>query len=141
MAAKPATRGAQKIMDNGTLRNDRRIKDTNEVLAISALRRWRWERMQTRSGKIARHLRSPGRPDKRQQTARYDGALTRVIDFERALATLDTQDQMMLIRCDADGDTHGVVAEQLSMSVRTLQTKLPQARRKLAEALDRRSLL
>ena len=65
----------------------------------------------------------------------------RVIDFEMALATLDTTHQLALILTYRDRVGHAATAAAFGCSVRTLAYMLPAARRRLADALDRRDLL
>jgi hypothetical protein len=65
----------------------------------------------------------------------------RVIDFEKALATLDTARQHALVLTYRDRVGHAATAAALGCSVRTLAYMLLAARRRLADALDRRDLL
>ena len=64
-----------------------------------------------------------------------------MIDFEKALATLDTAHQYALILTYRDRAGHAATAAAIGCSVRTLAYMLPAARRRLADALDRRDLL
>jgi DNA-directed RNA polymerase specialized sigma24 family protein len=70
-----------------------------------------------------------------------DARNVRVIDFEKALATLDPAHQYALILTYRDRAGHAATAAALGCSVRTLAYMLPAARRRLADALDRRDLL
>jgi hypothetical protein len=63
----------------------------------------------------------------------------RMIDFEQALATLDTAHQLALILTYRDRQGHAATAA--GCIVRTLAYMLPAARRRLADVLDRRDLL
>ena len=70
-----------------------------------------------------------------------DARNARVIDFERALATLDTAQQYApLVLTYRDGVGHAAAAA-IGCSIRKLAYMLSAARRRLADALDRRDLL
>ncbi|WP_348261336.1 hypothetical protein P8935_16200 [Telmatobacter sp. DSM 110680] len=64
-----------------------------------------------------------------------------MIDFERELATLDTAHQYALVLTYRDRVGHAATAATLGCSIRTLQYMLSAARRRLADALNRRDLL
>jgi DNA-directed RNA polymerase specialized sigma24 family protein len=70
-----------------------------------------------------------------------DARNVRVIDFEKALATLDTAHQLVLLLTYRDRQGHAATAAALGCSVRTVAYILPAARRRLADVLDRRDLL
>ncbi len=73
----------------------------------------------------------------REQDSRH----VRVLDFERALSSLDPAHQSVLLLTYRDGQGHAAAAAAIGCSIRTLAYLLPAARRRLADALDRRDLL
>jgi DNA-directed RNA polymerase specialized sigma24 family protein len=109
---------------------------SDQVLAILRLRQWAVERNALKCGRTTR-LTNAGWRERRETDA--DARNVRVIDFERALATLDTAHQHALVLTYRDRVGHAATA--LGCSVRTLAYMLPAARRRLADILDRRDLL
>ncbi len=99
---------------------------SDQVLAILRLRQWAVESKALKCGR-------------RETDA--DARNVRVIDFEKALATLDTTHQLALLMTYRDRAGHAATAAALGCSIRTLAYMLPAARRRLADVLDRRDLL
>ena len=110
---------------------------SDQVLAILRLRQWAIERTALKCGRTTR-LTNAGWRERRETDA--DARNVRVIDFEKALATLDTAHQYALVLTYRDRQGHAATAA-IGCSVRTLAYMLPAARRRLADALDRRDLL
>jgi hypothetical protein len=108
---------------------------SDQVLAILRLRQWTVERTALKCGRTTR-LTHAGWRERRETDA--DARNVRVIDFEKALATLDTTHQLALLMTYRDRQGHAATA--LGCSIRTLAYMLPAARR-LADVLDRRDLL
>jgi DNA-directed RNA polymerase specialized sigma24 family protein len=111
-----------------------------EVLAIARLRQWGSERTALKAGRIANY-RNPGRPQAKNPTNRFDAAIVRVIDFERAIAGLTTEQQIALILTYRDKQGQHQVAAAVGCSVRKLDYLIPAARKELADRLDRLELL
>jgi DNA-directed RNA polymerase specialized sigma24 family protein len=80
-------------------------------------------------------------PTQKRRETDADARNVRVIDFEKALATLDTAHQLALILTYRGRAGHAATAAALGCSIRTLAYMLPAARRRLADILDRRDLL
>jgi DNA-directed RNA polymerase specialized sigma24 family protein len=111
---------------------------SDQVLAILRLRQWAVESKALKCGRTTRLTRAGWR-ERRETDA--DARNVRVIDFEKALATLDTTHQLALILTYRDRAGHAATAAALGCSIRTLAYMLPAARRRLADILDRRDLL
>jgi DNA-directed RNA polymerase specialized sigma24 family protein len=109
-----------------------------ECIAIARLRQWAASRAATSNGK-ATNYRRIGWQQRRASQA--DAQIVRVIDFERALASLDDEQQMALVLRYRDDETEGSIAAALACSVRKVGYVLPAARRSLAAALERLNLL
>ena len=110
----------------------------DEALAIARLRQWAYDRVHTTTGRTASYERD------RLHTRKlcgFDAAIVRVIDFDRALATLDADEQAALILTYRDRQKAEHVAQALACSTRKLGYMLPTARQKLATELDRLNLL
>ncbi len=113
---------------------------SGEVLAVARLRQWAYDKSAVKHGKV-QNLRSPGRAPKHATTNRYDAVLVRLIDFDRAMASLDSQEQVALILHYRDHETEARIATTLQCSVRKVAYLLPTARKHLANVLDRMDLL
>jgi len=111
---------------------------SDQVLAILRLRQWAVDRNALKCGRTTR-LTHAGWRERRQTEA--DARNVRVIDFEKAFATLDTAHQYALVLTYRDRQGHAATAAAIGCSIRTLAYMLPAARRRLADALDRRDLL
>jgi DNA-directed RNA polymerase specialized sigma24 family protein len=107
-------------------------------MAILRLRQWAVERNALKCGRTTR-LTSVGWRERRETDA--DARNVRVIDFEKALSTLDTTHQQALVLTYRDRQGHAATAAAIGCSIRTLAYMLPAARRRLADVLDRRDLL
>jgi DNA-directed RNA polymerase specialized sigma24 family protein len=113
---------------------------TDEALAVARLRQWAATRAALDNGKSL-NIQHPGRPTGKPNTNRFDAALVRVIDFERALCTLDADEQTILVLRYRDRENDKGIASAVSWSVRKLSYMLPQARKHLASVLGRLNLL
>ena len=111
---------------------------SDQVLAILRLRQWAVERAALKCGRTTR-MTHAGWRERRQTEA--DARNVRVLDFERALSTLDPAQQSALILTYRDRQGHAATAAAIGCSVRTLAYMLPAARRRLADTLDRLDLL
>jgi DNA-directed RNA polymerase specialized sigma24 family protein len=111
---------------------------SDQVFAILRLRQWTVERTALKCGRTTR-LTHAGWRERRETDA--DARNVRVIDFENALATLDTTHQLALLMTYRDRAGHAATAAAIGCSIRTLAYMLPAARRRLADVLDRRDLL
>ena len=111
---------------------------SDQVLAILRLRQWAVDRNALKCGRTTR-MTHAGWRERRETDA--DARNVRVIDFEKALATLDTAHQLALLLTYRDRAGHAATAAALGCSVRTVAYILPAARRRLADVLDRRDLL
>ncbi len=78
---------------------------------------------------------SPKHSAERRQT-KADARNVRVLDFERALSTLDPAQQSALILTYRDRQGHAATAAAIGCSTRTLAYMLPAARRRLANVLS-----
>ena len=113
----------------------------DEALAIAAYRRYTWER---RSGKDApnhRYDHGQGRPKNNPSTSIYDARIVRKIDFERCLATIGEYFSTILKLYHVDGESQSLIAHATGRSIRSIVGDLPNARRALAEALDKADML
>jgi DNA-directed RNA polymerase specialized sigma24 family protein len=77
----------------------------------------------------------------RRDERTFDAALVTVIDFERAMAALNTEEQVALVFRYRDGISDERMALALGCSVRKVSYLIPTARRRLASILDRLDLL
>ncbi len=111
---------------------------SDQVLAILRLRQCAVERTALKCGRSTR-LTNAGWRERRETDA--DARNVRVIDFEKALATLDAAHQYALVLTYRDRVGHAATAAAIGCSIRTLAYMVPDARRRLADALDRRDLL
>jgi DNA-directed RNA polymerase specialized sigma24 family protein len=111
-----------------------------EVLAIGRLRQWAAERSALKSGRTFNY-NNPGRPNVKARTNRYDAALVRIIDFERAIASLPVEEQTALVLTYRDKQDTSRVADAVGCSVRKLCYLIPRARQHLADELDKLDLL
>jgi DNA-directed RNA polymerase specialized sigma24 family protein len=123
-------------MERGEMSVSRMYPD--EALAIARLRQWAYDRLQVASARTVEYKRS-GWTQRRSRD--FDARLVRVMDFSRCMARLDAEDQIMLVLAYRDKENHQRIAEALHISLRTLDTRLPLARRRLANELDRVCLL
>jgi DNA-directed RNA polymerase specialized sigma24 family protein len=111
---------------------------TDEVLAVARLRQWAVDRIQTANPKS----RDYDRRGWRERTSRdADARLVRMIDFGRALAKLDPEQQIALVLHYRDREQEPRIAVALGCSTRKVSYLLPLARQRLAAELDRLNLL
>ncbi len=110
----------------------------NEVLAINRLRQWGVDRMALRASRTTDYQRT-GWIARNCRT--FDARLVRVIDFERALGSLTEAEQAVLLLVYRERQGHAEAAKIQHCSVRTVDTILPRARKRLADVLDRMDLL
>lgn len=111
---------------------------TTEALAVARLRQWANERVSLMSGKITNYKRT-GWQSRTNRSA--DAKLIRVLAFGEALATLEADEQAALVLTYRDRERIDAVAVAIGCSARKVCYLVPTARRKLADELDRRSLL
>ena len=105
---------------------------SDQVLAILRLRQCAVERTALKCGRSTR-LTNAGWRERRETDA--DARNVRVIDFEKALATLDAAHQYALVLTYRDRVGNAATAAAIGCSIRTLAYMLPDARRRLADAL------
>ena len=110
----------------------------DEALAVARLRQWCADRLQLAS---ARTVEYRPRGWQQRDSRTFDARLVRVIDFSRALATLDGEEQAALVLSYRDRQTRPDVARALHMSASKLAYMIPAARKKLAARLCELDLL
>jgi DNA-directed RNA polymerase specialized sigma24 family protein len=118
-------------MTTGTMHPD-------EALAVARLRQWCHDRLQLTSARTIDYQRTGWR---QRKDTEFDSRLVRVIDFGRALANLDADEQAALIFAYRDRERWPQIAQALCCSIRRVSYLIPTARRKLAAHLDRLNLL
>ena len=109
-----------------------------EALAVARMSEWAHDRNACRQGCIAVY-KAHGFVERRSRAA--DARLVRVINFERAFATLHDTYQTALLLAYRDGCRPHRLALLLHTNPAQAQTWLILARQALADALDRRHLL
>jgi DNA-directed RNA polymerase specialized sigma24 family protein len=112
----------------------------DEALAVARLRQYAATRCALKGGKTL-NLRNPGRPTQASSQTRHDAIIIRVIDFERALDTLEPAESVALMLCYRDNASYPSIAQALGCSTRKLAYLIPIARKHLADELDRRDML
>jgi DNA-directed RNA polymerase specialized sigma24 family protein len=112
--------------------------ETIEVLAVARLRQWARERSANLQGKATVYRRSGW---EQRNACKFDAALVRCIDFERALGQLSAEEQIALVHRYRDGEREREIAAAVGCSVRKLNYLVPTARRHLANVLDTLNLL
>ena len=110
----------------------------SEALAVCRLRQWHSDRTAARSGRTCNY-RNTGWIERRQRQA--DARIVRMLDFEKAFASLTDTEQVMLASAYADGAQAADTARAAGCCVRKVAYALPAARRHLAEALAALDLL
>lgn len=111
---------------------------SDEALAVARLRQWAADRVALTSGRVTNYQREGWQ---HRHTRAADAKIVRVIAFAEALATLDPDEQAALVLTYRDRERAPEVALAIGCSVRKVCYLVPTARRKLADALDRRDLL
>ncbi len=111
---------------------------TNEALALARLRQWASLRVTNKYGKTWT-IRNGGW--QRRDERCFNAGLVRVIDFDRALNTLEEEEKVALVLSVRDREPSYKIARALGCSERKVSYLIPQARRKLAATLDRLDLL
>jgi DNA-directed RNA polymerase specialized sigma24 family protein len=109
-----------------------------QAIAMLHIKQWRNDRTKLNAG-ITTSYKRTGYRERRQRDA--DARIVRTVDFERAIATLDTTSQALLISAYYCGHTRNETAAALGISERAANYKIPQALDALAETLQRRDLL
>lgn len=115
-----------------------------DALAVAALRRWRYERGALTRGRVCADDARPGRRPANQtevSTNLWEGRIIRVLDFESAFATLDTEQQAVLLAVYGERMGDKVAAHLIGCSPRKVAYTKGPALTALAAALDRRNLL
>lgn len=107
----------------------------DEALAVSQLRRYGYDKRCAHLGKAAGDLAQRGRPGT-NSTNRYDARLVRVVDFGRALSSMSNIDSTLVQMYYSDGESLTLISQATGVSVRTLSSRLPIARRALLNALE-----
>lgn len=111
---------------------------SGEVLAVARLRQWAADRLAVQHGRVTNYKRQGWQ---QRNSRSEDAKIVRVIAFAEALATLDPDEQAALVLAYRDREREPDIAAALGCSTRKICYLLPTARRKLADALDRRDLL
>ena len=111
---------------------------TDEVLAVARLRQWANDRIKLASAKTSEYQRLGWRE---RSSRDADARLVRVIDFSRALARLDPEQQTVLVLHYRDREKESRIAVALGCSLRKISYLIPAARQRLAAELDRLNLL
>ncbi len=109
-----------------------------EALAVTALRRWCYNRAKQRSGTVTNYKRQGWQERNNRQC---DARLIYCIDFERIFAKLPAGAQVMLLLAHRDGWTEAEIACSSGISVRSTFTYLEAARTTLGELLEANNLL
>lgn len=112
--------------------------EPGQVCAIMRLRWWAHARCNINNAK-AINFKKQGWRKRRERAA--DAAIVQVIDFERALGQLSTEEQALLIGKYRDHYTEAELACVASCSVRKIAYALPDALTHLAQILERLNLL
>jgi DNA-directed RNA polymerase specialized sigma24 family protein len=110
----------------------------NEVLAVIRLRQWAADRAALRAAKTTDYEYQGCKVRDRRKA---DARLVRVIDFEKALSMLSEEEQGVLLLHYRESQIGKETAKALHCSERKVFYTLPQARKHLADALDRLDLL
>ncbi len=110
----------------------------SEALAVCRLRQWHSDRTAARAGHICSY-RNTGWIERRQRQT--DARIVRMLDFEKAFASLTDAEQIMLASAYADGAVSTDTARAAGCCVRKIAYALPAARRHLADALAALDLL
>ena len=110
----------------------------DEALAVARLRQWCYDRLSLTSARTCDYQRQGWQ---QRNDRAFDARLVRVIDFGRALASLDAEEQAALVLTYRDKAGHRATAQALECSERKLAYILPLARRKLDDKLERLNLL
>ena len=109
-----------------------------EVLAITRLRQWATMRTANQNGKATSYRRDGWRE---RRASEADARLVAVIDFERVLAKLTVEEQMILVQRYRDRYSDEQIARTVGCSVRKVGYVLVSARRALTSLLDRANML
>jgi len=109
-----------------------------QVLAVIRIREWACDRQSLSAGRTTDYRRV-GYRERRQREA--DSRIVRVLDFERALATLAPVEQAALMLAFRDSHSRHGVAVTLGCCTRTASTLTASALSHLAATLGRLDLL
>ena len=110
----------------------------DQALCVLRIRQWCNDRALLASGRTTDYQRQGWRA---RRAAENDARLVRVIDFEKALCCITEEEQLVLIATYRNCDTAQQAAVACHCSERKIAYLLPQARRHLADVLDRLDLL
>jgi predicted DNA-binding protein (UPF0251 family) len=111
---------------------------TGEVLAVGRIRQWAIDRSALRHGRTTDLTRIGWKQRRERQ---FDARLVRVLSFEQVFKSLDLVGQLLLTALYRDYQSEETAAQMAGISLRALNYKLPEARRKLADLLDQADLL
>ena len=114
------------------------MKTGHGILATIRLREWAHDRAALRTGRTTNYQRTGWR-ERRQRDA--DAAIVRVVDFELAFKMLPPIQQELLTLVYGQGSSRVEAAALVHTSAHTVAYHLTNARRKLAQILDRRGIL
>jgi hypothetical protein len=90
----------------------------DEVHAIELLKRYSYERMQLRQGRVPKLRSRRGRNDHEAKSDRYEGGLNRCIDVEKVLRQMSESEVGVLLTQYGNGFGIEQVAEMNHYSVR-----------------------
>ncbi len=110
----------------------------DEALALARLRQWSYDRLQLAHARTCDYRRTGW---KQRNDRTFDARLVRVIDFGRALGTLEAEEQAALVLTYRDRQNTLEISRALHCSQRKISYLVPLARKKLAAQLDRLNLL
>ncbi len=110
----------------------------DEALALARLRQWSYDRLQLAHARTCDYRRTGW---KQRNDRTFDARLVRVIDFGRALGTLEAEEQAAWSLPTVTDKTLLKFPGALHCSQRKISYLVPLARKKLAAQLDRLNLL
>lgn len=110
----------------------------HEALAVVRLRQWSADRAMLRHGTASDIRPLRGTP---RRAATNDARIVRVLAFEEVFGHLDGMSQALLAIVYRDGLSQDAAARAAGISPRAVSYKLPAARLRLAELLDKADML
>jgi DNA-directed RNA polymerase specialized sigma24 family protein len=112
--------------------------EPDQVCASMRLRQWAYDKTRLRHARASDHT---PRGWQQRRDAEFNARRVYVIDIERAIALLPTQEQALLIARYPDHFTEAEIACVAGCSTRKVGYALPEALKHLATILDRLDLL